>query len=55
MAFRELDGESPAIFGGNWNNGSNCGSGYVNLNNAASNSNSNIGGSPLIIIYKLFW
>lgn len=30
--------------GGNWNNGSNAGLGALNLNNSASNANSNIGG-----------
>jgi hypothetical protein len=29
--------------GGNWNNGANAGLFYLNLNNARSNSNSNIG------------
>lgn len=29
--------------GGSWNNGSNAGLGALNLNNAASNANSNIG------------
>lgn len=29
--------------GGNWNNGSNAGLWYLNGNNGASNSNSNIG------------
>jgi len=32
-----------AIVGGNWNNDSNCGPFYVNLNNEASNNNTNIG------------
>lgn len=32
-----------AIRGGNWNNGSNAGVFYLNLNNAASNTNTNIG------------
>ena len=31
-----------SLVGGNWNNGGNCGR-YVNLNNGASNANSNIG------------
>jgi hypothetical protein len=31
------------IAGGNWNNGSNAGVFYLNLNNPRSNSNSNIG------------
>lgn len=34
--------------GGNWNNGSNAGLGYLNLNNARSNSNSNIGFRPAL-------
>lgn len=32
-----------AIFGGNWDNGSNCGSRASNWNNSPTNSNSNIG------------
>jgi hypothetical protein len=32
--------------GGNWNNGANAGLFYLNLNNARSNSNSNIGFRP---------
>ena len=32
-----------AIVGGNWNNDLQAGPFYVNLNNAPSNSNSNIG------------
>ncbi|WP_206672951.1 hypothetical protein, partial [Parasutterella excrementihominis] len=32
--------------GGNWSNGSNAGLGALNLNNARSNSNSNIGFRP---------
>jgi len=32
-----------ALFGGNWNNGSNAGSRCSNWNNTASNSNNNIG------------
>lgn len=34
--------------GGNWNNGSNAGLGALNLNNARSNSNSNIGFRPAL-------
>ncbi len=34
------------IRGGNWNNGSNCGLAALNLNNARSNRNSNIGFRP---------
>lgn len=30
--------------GGNWGHGANAGLFYLNVNNAASNSNSNIGG-----------
>jgi hypothetical protein len=30
--------------GGNWSNGANAGLFYLNVNNAASNSNTNIGG-----------
>lgn len=32
-----------SICGGNWNNGTNAGVFYVNLNNLRSNSNGNIG------------
>ena len=44
------------IVGGNWNNGSNCGR-YVNVNNAASNANTNIGSRSLYIksLNLLFW
>lgn len=34
--------------GGNWNNGSNAGLGTLNLNNARSNANSNIGFRPAL-------
>ena len=34
---------SPALVGGNWNNGVHVGGRYVNLNNLASNTNANIG------------
>lgn len=34
--------------GGNWNNGSNAGLGYLNLNNSRANSNSNIGFRPAL-------
>lgn len=37
-----------ALFGGNWNNGSNAGVFNVNLNNARSNSNNNIGLRPAL-------
>jgi Na+/H+ antiporter NhaC len=37
-----------AICGGNARNGSNCGAWYVNVNNAPSNSNWNIGASPYL-------
>ena len=33
-----------AYYGGNYGNGSNAGLFYLNVNNAASNANSNIGG-----------
>ena len=35
-----------AYYGGNWNNGANAGLGALNLNNPASNANSNIGARP---------
>lgn len=35
-------GAAVAHVGGNANNGTNCGPGYVNLNNTASNANWNI-------------
>jgi hypothetical protein len=37
-----------AAVGGNWNNGSNAGLFYWNLNNASSNANVNYGGRLLI-------
>lgn len=42
-----MDAPRVAIRGGNCNNGANCGFRYVNVNNAASNSNWNIGASPV--------
>lgn len=36
-------GKDAVILGGNWNNGANAGSRCSNWNNAASNSNNNIG------------
>ena len=41
-----------ALCGGNWNNDLNCGPFYVNLNNTASNSNSN-NGAALPYPYKV--
>ena len=38
-----LGGTKPALFGGNWNNSANCGAFYANLNNTASNTNTNNG------------
>lgn len=38
--------------GGNWNNGSNAGLGALNLNNARSNSNSNIGFRPALDVAR---
>ena len=37
-----------AHVGGNWNNGSNDGLSYWNLNNSTTNANANIGGRLLI-------
>jgi len=36
--------------GGNWNNGANCSLAYLNVNNAPSNTNTNIGfrGIPFV-------
>lgn len=36
-------GKNAVIFGGNWDNTSNCGSRASNWNNSPSNSNANIG------------
>ena len=36
-------GINAVIFGGNWDNGANCGSRASNWNNSPSNSNNNIG------------
>ena len=36
--------------GGNWNNGAHSGLGALNLNNAPSNRNSNIGFRPALIL-----
>ena len=40
-----------AYVGGNWNNGLNAGAFYFNLNNSASNSNTNIGASLSFLDY----
>lgn len=37
-----------AHFGGNWNNGTNAGLSYWNLNNSSTNANLNIGRQTLI-------
>ena len=42
-----MDAPRVALRGGNCNNGANCGFRYVNVNNTASNSNWNIGASPV--------
>ena len=42
-----------AHFGGNWNNGSNAGFSYWNLNNSSSNANVNIGRQTLISSKKI--
>lgn len=42
-----MDAPRVALRGGNCNNGVNAGFRYVNVNNAASNSNWNIGASPV--------
>ena len=44
-----------ALFGGNCNNGTNCGSRYLNLNNATSNTNWNIGGSQCLTSVQSLW
>ena len=36
-------GKNAVIFGGNWDNGANCGSRCSNWNNSPTNSNNNIG------------
>ena len=36
--------------GGNWNNGANSGLGALDLNNAPSNRNSNVGFRPALIL-----
>ncbi|MBO5012112.1 MAG: hypothetical protein J6C49_06690, partial [Elusimicrobiaceae bacterium] len=35
--------DAVALVGGNWNNAALCGASTLNLNNAASNTNANIG------------
>lgn len=42
------------MFGGNWNNGLNCGLWYWNLNNASSLSNVNVGGRLLIYYIYIY-
>ena len=37
------------LFGGNWNNGANCGSRASNWNTAFSNSSNNIGGRAVCV------
>lgn len=43
-----------ALFGGGWNNGSNTGVSYWNLNNSSANANVNIGRQTLISNIKFF-
>jgi len=43
-----------ARFGGNWNNGSNAGLSYWNLNNSSGDTNLNIGRQTLIGKYLIF-
>lgn len=42
---------APTLLGGNWNNGANAGAFYFNLNNAASNSDRNIGTHLLHLVH----
>ena len=42
-----MDAPRVALVGGNCNNGRKAGAFYVNVNNAASNRNWNIGASPV--------
>ena len=44
-----------ALVGGNCNNGRNYGSRYLNLNNATSNTNWNIGGSQCLTGVQSLW
>ena len=44
--------QKDALVGGNWNNTTNAGAFYVNLNNTASNTNTNIGASLLSHPFK---
>jgi len=39
--------------GGNWNNGADAGLGALNLNNARSNSNNNIGFRPALLYCQI--
>lgn len=41
-----------AYRGGNWNNGANAGVFYLNLNNARSNSNTNLGFRSALRIWQ---
>ena len=43
------------IRGGNANNGSNDGLGYVNVNNAVGNANANNGGRLSAFLYRMFY
>lgn len=38
-----MDSQGVPLRGGNWNNTSNAGFGYLNMNNERGNSNNNIG------------
>ena len=51
--FGIVDASRVAIVGGNCNNGANCGFRYVNVNNTASNTNWNIGASPIFFLASL--
>lgn len=44
--YKNASGVRLGLFGGSCNHGLNCGSRYLNLNSAASSSNSGVGGSP---------
>jgi hypothetical protein len=41
------------IWGGNWNNASNAGLAYLNLNNRRSNVNNNIGLRPALLAVRI--
>ena len=52
VAYNAVGSPRAGLRGGNANNGSNDGLGYVNVNNAVGNANANYGGRLSAFLYK---